>query len=283
MNGGRLARRFIILLLVLGGILVAADFGFAAVAEHRISQRARQELRLTDDPAVTIHGFPFTTQAISDDYDHITISAAGIAVGDVLRQLELVAHLHDVQAPLNEVLEGDTSAIAVGTLKASVRIAQADLGRVIKLPQLRIEPATEAYVRSGDEDDNEGIEQREAQEDEQEAGPGGRTYSSSEGVKFSATTDSAGTEVEIVMFAMVELETSVARIKPERLVFGNDQQTMVVPESVREALLAQFETTVDPGALPFDVQPTGIDVDYGALFLQGKVEDVTFDEGAEAK
>src|SRR5699024_783705 len=60
------------IVLILVGLLVAADFGLAAFAEHSVSQQARSQFGLDSDPNVTVHGFPFTTQAISGEYDHIS-------------------------------------------------------------------------------------------------------------------------------------------------------------------------------------------------------------------
>jgi hypothetical protein len=70
--------RIILAIVVVAGLLVAADFGFAALAEHRVSQQAREELDLEDDPSVTVHGFPFTTQALAGDYGHIEISVESL-------------------------------------------------------------------------------------------------------------------------------------------------------------------------------------------------------------
>ncbi len=275
-SSGRRWRKTIVFLVILAGILVAADFGLAAFAEHQVSQRAREKLRLGDDPAVTIHGFPFTTQAIRGDYRHITVSAVGIPVGDVLRELELVADLRDVRAPLQDVINGNTSAMAIGTLEGAVKIKQADLGRAIKLPTLEIEPAPEEYVRSGDEEDNLSVEEQEEREEESEA------YSSTAGIKLSATTDVAGTEVDIAAFAIIELRSTSVRITPVRLEFEQNGQNTVVPELVRQALLPQFETTISPGQLPFNVKATGVAVERGALIVKGEAQDVTFDSAGES-
>lgn len=261
--------------MILAGLLVAADFGFAAVAEHQISQQARAKLELTDDPAVNIHGFPFTTQALSGDYQHITVSAVGIPVGDVLRQLELVADLYDVRAPLRDVINGNTKAITIGTLEGAAKIKQSDLGRAIKLPTLSIEPASLDYVRSGDEADEVSPEELEKQEEEAD------THSTTAGIRLAADTEIAGTKVEVVAFGIIELRGSSVRITPLRLEFGQNEKTTVVPRPVVNAVLPQFETTVNPGELPFNVNPTGVAVQRGALVVKGEARNVTF-QGAEA-
>src|SRR4030081_121376 len=108
---GRRAKKLIVVLVVLAGLLVGADFGLAAFAEHTISQKARDQLKLANDPSVTITGFPFTTPALSGDYSHITVYAAGVRVNDTLRDVELNAELRNVTAPLSDLLAGNAKTI----------------------------------------------------------------------------------------------------------------------------------------------------------------------------
>lgn len=272
---GHGGRKFLIFLIVLAGLLVGADFALAAVAEHQISQQAREKLKVTDDPAVNIHGFPFSTQALSGNYRQITVSAVGVPVGEVLRELELEADLKDVRAPLSDLIEGRTSSITIGTLEGAAKIKQSDLGRAIKLPTLSIEPAALDYVRSGDEQDNVSVEDMEQQQEDS------GVHSSTAGIRLAADTRIGGKKVEIVTYAIIRLRGSAVSIEPVRLEFGHDEQTTVVPDQIRAALLPQFETTVDPGRLPFNVKPTGVAVERGALIVQGEAKDVSFaDAGA---
>lgn len=261
--------KFLVVLVVLIGVAVGADFAFAAVAEHQVSQKAREKFQLQDDPAVQIHGFPFTTQAVSGEYDHITVSAAGVRVGD-LRELELIADLREVTAPLNDVLEGNAKAIEVAVLDGGVKVKQADVGRLIKLPTLTIDPAAEKYVRTGDkayEIDLDEPEQLEAMEN---------TEDGTAGVRLSATTDIGGTKVKIIAFALIELHGDSVKIEPKRLEFDRDGETTVVPPVVRDLLLPKFQTTIEPGSLPFDARPTGVTVERGALVVRGTADNVNF-------
>ncbi|MDV6012464.1 DUF2993 domain-containing protein [Haloechinothrix sp. LS1_15] len=261
-------KRTLVIVAILGALVVGADFAFAAVAEHRISQQARAQLELDDDPAVEIHGFPFTTQALSGSYHRISISAAGVPVSDILRDLELEAELRDIEAPLSDVLDGNTDAITIGELEGTVKVSQADLGRAIKFPTLRITDATEEYVHSGDDADDvtNGDEEPE--------------YGSTAGIRLEATTDLAGEEdVEIVVYGVIELAGDQVRVEPKRVELDRGGGTTVIPEAVRENLLPQFATTIDPGTLPFGVIPSGVAVERGALIVQGEATDVRFADG----
>lgn len=270
----RTGTKLLVFLVILGGLLAAADFGFAAVAEHQVSQQTRKQLDLKDDPAVTIHGFPFTSQALGGDYEHITLSADGVAVQNALRNLHLMAELRDVTAPLNDVLAGNTDAIEIGELEGIVKIRQRDIGRLIKLPNLDIEPAAEDYVKSGDKKDKVSVKDLDKRRDAMDDFP------STAGIRLAASTRIAGSETEIVAYAILTLTDTSVAIDPRRLEIGHQNGTTVVPPVVRQNLLPQFRTTISPGSLPFNVRPSGVAVQQGAVIVQGKANNVTFADGA---
>ena len=274
---GRRARRWVIALVVLVLLLVGADFGAAAYAEHMISQKARTQLQLTDDPSVTIHGFPFLTQALGGDYSHISVSAAGVPVADKLQDVALNAELEDVTAPLSDLTNGNTKAITIGKLTGSVTIKAADLGRVApldKIKDLRIEPSTADYVENGDSGQSEPTPtttttEGQATQDE-----------SSTGVRISGHLQFAGKDLEIFCFAMIEADAKAGAINfvPKRLQFGNDQETTVVPAAVQKALMPNFSASINTKDLPLSVTPTGVRVQSGAVTIKGEAANVSFAE-----
>ncbi|TLW93937.1 DUF2993 domain-containing protein [Saccharomonospora piscinae] len=252
---------------MLVGLLVGADFAAATYAEHTVSQKAREQLGLSQDPAVTIHGFPFTTQALAGEYGHIALSADGVAVQQ-LRDLSVRADLHDVDAPLSDLTSGNVSDIAIGRLTGEITLKASDIAGVAPLTNiddLSIEPSSKAYVLHGEGVDDERAAQIDDDGDD-----------SSEGVRLSGKVDVAGERIEIFAFAMIELEGTTIRITPHRLQFGNDQETTVVPDEVQQALLPNFEADINAGEMPFTVTPTAIRVESGSLTLHGEARDVTF-------
>lgn len=260
-------KRLVIVLVVLVGLLVGADFAAAAFAEHTVSQKAREQLGLSEDPAVEIHGFPFTTQALSGEYDHISIGAQGVRVQD-LQDVAVRADLHGVTAPISDLTAGNVDNIRIDRLAGEITLKASDIARVAPLTNiddLRIEPSSKAYVLHG-----EGVdEEREAQVEED-------TDDSTAGVRLSGKADVAGERIEIFAFAMIELEGTTIRITPHRLQFGNDQETTVVPDEVQQALLPHFEADINAGEMPFTVTPTAVRVDSGSLTLHGEAKNVTF-------
>ncbi|TNC26208.1 DUF2993 domain-containing protein [Amycolatopsis alkalitolerans] len=254
--------------MVVIGLLVGADFGLAAFAEHTVSQKAREQLKLAEDPSVTIHGFPFTTQAISGDYRHISLSASGVPINQ-LKDVAVNADLTDVTAPLSDLINGNTDAIKIGELEAQVTIKASDIAKISPLTNiedLRIEPSSIEYVQTGqDSTGSDGQQQSDDKQDKSEAG-----------IRVSGNVQIAGQKIEIFCFAMIELHGTSIDIVPKRLQYGNDKETTVVPTSVQKALLPNFKTSIDTGNLPFEVTPTAVKVNSGSVTVKGKAQNVTF-------
>lgn len=272
---GRRARRWVIALVVLVLLLVGADFGAAAFAEHMISQKARTQLQLTDDPSVTIHGFPFLTQALGGDYSHISVSAAGVPVAGKLQDVAVNAELEDVNAPLSDLTNGNTKAITIGKLTGSVTIKAADLARLSpldKIKDLRIEPSTSQYVQNGDSGQSEPTPTTTTTEGQAEQDE------SSTGVRISGHLQFAGKDLEIFCFAMIEADAKGGAINfvPKRLQFGNDQETTVVPAAVQKVLMPNFSASINTKDLPLSVTPTGVRVQSGSVTVKGEATNVSF-------
>ncbi|GAB3578197.1 DUF2993 domain-containing protein [Amycolatopsis endophytica] len=274
---GRRARRIVISLVVLLAVLVGADFGLAAFAEHTVSQKAREQLSLTDDPSVAIHGFPFTTQAIGGEYGHISLSASGVPIED-LQDVGVTADLYDVTAPLSDLVEGNTDAILIGRLEAQVTLKVSDINKVdplTKVEDLRIEPSSIDYVETGQDSESGTDNGSDGQQGQDGTGEEDKDQSKA-GVRISGYVQIAGQRIEIFCFAMIELHGTQIDIVPKRLQYGNDKETTVVPEAVQQALLPNFKATIDTGNLPFEVTPTAVSVNSGSVTIKGEAKNVTF-------
>lgn len=310
--------KIITVVVVLVGLLVAADFGLAAMAEHTVSQKAREQLDLRTDPNVTVHGFPFITQAVSGEYDHISVQAKGIEVNEVLRSIAIKADLRDVRAPLGDLLSGDVSNVTIGELDGQVKLKEsviANIPPLTKIKNLNIEPTTEEYVRKGEaaKMDPQEARERGAEEnsgDEPDAGkgdlpgagqapkdgtgagngtggqggqdeatePNGDGDPSTTGIRISGDVRIAGDKVEIFAFAIVKLDGSTISIQPQRLQFAHSHRTTVVPPKVQKTLLPNFRVDINAADLPFTVTPTDIQVTSGAVIIKGEAENVRFSE-----
>jgi hypothetical protein len=79
----RRGRGLVIALIVLIGLLVAADFGAKAYAQSAIASKIDSS-GLGTKPSVTIQGFPFLTQVAARDLKQIDISASNFTVDQVV-------------------------------------------------------------------------------------------------------------------------------------------------------------------------------------------------------
>jgi hypothetical protein len=94
---GRGGTALLLTLLVLAGLLFAADRAGAVAAEKLVARQTRKELAARHittphDPSVDVGGFPFLTQVARGRYDRITITLRDVKTNDVtLPRLDVVA------------------------------------------------------------------------------------------------------------------------------------------------------------------------------------------------
>ncbi len=276
-------RPLVITLVVLLALLVGADFGAAAIAEYQVSKRAKSAFNLADDPAVTINGFPFLTQAIGGDYSHITVDAKGVPIKDILKDVEIHADLRDVTAPLSDLLAGKTDSIVVKEMEAQVRVKEADFNRALKANNQRVQtgditnvtiaPASKQRVNSTattDEDWTDADEKAEQEALKAEA----ETESTTTGVRLGATVDIAGRKIDLAVYALVNLVNNKIELAAKRVEIGGSAGSTPLAPILQQQLLSKFSPTLDPGKLPVAITPTAVLVEPGSISLKGKAQDV---------
>lgn len=124
-------RKFVVLLVFLLIVLVAADRGLHYTAENMLAREIRAQYELSSDPEFTIGGFPFLTQLVSGNYSEITVVTGSFAYGDI--QLDRVdVRLNDVEVPPGDMLGGNLSPTA-GHVEGTVLIPYSELQR--RLPE----------------------------------------------------------------------------------------------------------------------------------------------------
>jgi hypothetical protein len=273
-------RPLVITLVVILALLVAADFGAAAIAEYQVSKRARTAFSLTDDPAVTINGFPFLTQAISGDYTHITVDAKGVPIKDILKDVEIHAELRDVRAPLSDLLAGRTDNIVVGDMEAQVRVNQADFNRQLQANNQRVQtaditnvtigPVSEQRVNASGNTDTDPDDEKADQEALKQ-----ETEDTTAGMRVGATVEIAGQKVDIAVFAIASLVNGKIEVKAKRVELnGSIGSTLLAPSLQAQVLKLFTPPALDPGTLPVAITPTAVIVEPGAISLKGKAKDV---------
>ncbi|GAA2563434.1 LmeA family phospholipid-binding protein [Pseudonocardia hydrocarbonoxydans] len=257
-------KRLIVGLIVLVGVLVGVDFGAAALAESAVSRQMREQIGLPDDPDVRINGFPFVTQALAGRYSSIDVAADRLQVG-MLQEVEVVAQLRDVQAPLSEVLGSGPKSLRAAEADGTVRVGADDLERLLgDVDRLRIESL-----------DAEALEQ--AVEDG--ADPALADADPDTVARLVGTTAALGEETEVTAIVALELTDGLVRIVPRDIRLGGPDAPPL-PESTQSALRDRFTVDVDPGSLPLQVTPTELRAVDGVLEISGSTTDLVLGAAA---
>ncbi|MEU8686063.1 DUF2993 domain-containing protein [Streptomyces sp. NPDC048611] len=121
----RALRVLVVLVVILGGLFVAADRVAVGLAEDKAAEKIRAGQGLDKTPTVAIKGFPFLTQVAGRSLQEVDADLGGIearAQGRALRIDQLSAHFYDVG------LTSDyTSIESAASATGNARITYADL------------------------------------------------------------------------------------------------------------------------------------------------------------
>ncbi|MFD5399792.1 DUF2993 domain-containing protein [Streptomyces sp. NPDC127097] len=121
----RALRVLLVLVVILGGLFVAADRVAVGLAEDKAAEKIRGSQGLDRTPTVAIKGFPFLTQVAGRSLQEVDADLGGIearAQGRSLRIDQLSAHFFDVG------LTSDyTSIESAASATGNARITYADL------------------------------------------------------------------------------------------------------------------------------------------------------------
>lgn len=101
---GRGLRVLLVLLIILGGLFVAADRIAVNVVESEAAKKIKSKENLTGDPEVSIKGFPFLTQVLNKKFDEIEVTFNGLTSsenGRAIRISEMKATMRDVKVSSN--------------------------------------------------------------------------------------------------------------------------------------------------------------------------------------
>lgn len=128
-----------IIVVVLLALLVVADRVAAAVAESAVEKRLSEQSPFTpvSKPHVSIHGFPFLTQALDGRYDDIEVSGRSLTV-DRVNDVTLDAHMRGVHVPLGKAMSRNVTSLPIDHVDASVVIPFREIARLTGIPGLTV-------------------------------------------------------------------------------------------------------------------------------------------------
>jgi LmeA-like phospholipid-binding len=131
-------RKLLIAVIVVAGLLVAADRVAVILADRQIASRVQSAYSLPSKPSVSVTGFPFLTQVASGDYHQINVSIGSLNA-DGVQVNELTAQLSGVRAPLRDLSghgsSGITAAQVTGSGTVPFSSVRSHLPRGVELSQ----------------------------------------------------------------------------------------------------------------------------------------------------
>jgi hypothetical protein len=129
-------RSLVVVAVVLFGLAVGVDRLANHVAEGRIAAVLQSDAHLAHKPTVTVHGFPFLTQAFNGRYDRIEVTARdlfGSSDGSVS-----TVNFEGVHLPAAKALSGKVGEIRVDHVTGLAVVSFPDVERAAKLPGLTV-------------------------------------------------------------------------------------------------------------------------------------------------
>lgn len=127
-DDGRAARRLLIALVVIVGILVALDRIGVVVAERYTADTIQAAQNLPKRPDVNITGFPFLSQLATGDFDKVIVTDADVPIRHTAAHLRLST----IQVTLTRVhVSRDLSSLHARTAKAAATMSFRDLSRAL--------------------------------------------------------------------------------------------------------------------------------------------------------
>ncbi len=231
-------RKLLITLVVLAVLLVAADFGARAYAEHRAAGAIQSELGLNQPPDVSIEGFPFLWHAARGEYPEVIITASDLDDG-VLPGTRARIDLTTVTLALADAVSGDTSRLTAQATKLQV---------VIPLSSLQAALPRQDVTLS--------------------AGPDGT-------LQASTTLTVAGVDIPVVGAARLSVSDDTLTLSIEDLSAAGIDLTSAAQRAA-SALASGLTTTVSLAGLPFTVTSGDVVVNAGDVTITVTTGPVAF-------
>jgi hypothetical protein len=126
-------RIVLITVIVIIGLLVAADFAAKAYTENQMASQVQTSLGLSGKPKVTIQGFPFLTQLAARDFNTVNVTASNETI-DVNSVASRVLELASLNAVLHGMHIHGFHSATVDQFNATALVTFTALGAVGGLP-----------------------------------------------------------------------------------------------------------------------------------------------------
>jgi hypothetical protein len=126
-----MGRVLVILLLVLGGLFVAADQFLRTYAEGRAARQVQTSLDLDTEPEVALGGWPFVVKALTGNFSSIEVEVDRVTARGV--RLENVrVRLEGVEFEIKDMLAGEGDALSADDGRGSANLTSEALMQGLK-------------------------------------------------------------------------------------------------------------------------------------------------------
>jgi hypothetical protein len=115
-------RRAVIVVIVIVGLLIVADRLAVVAADNAVAAKIETDQGLSQRPDVSIHGFPFLTQALRGRYGDVTLTLHDFHhTGVPVRTLTV--DLRGVHVPIRAVMSQHLSRVPVDRASATILLS----------------------------------------------------------------------------------------------------------------------------------------------------------------
>ena len=238
---GKTLRRLLIALVVIVALVALTDRVANAVAERRIAtvdaDTAADHGAYSDQrPDVTVHGWPFVTQAYAGEFERIDIALSEVgAEGLVFPNLDMVAH--DVSADWRELSDGGGEIVA-GTVEVTGSLSIESLEALLR-------ERTGFDLSVGDDGS----------------------------ASVTSVIDALGLRIEVVGTGSIRLGPGALGVVPDVVEAVTEGLPPGAQEYVDQAA-AQLTTVIDLPELPWGLELTELTIANGAVEVAGSAQDV---------
>lgn len=139
-------RALLITVLVLILLVVGADIAGRAIAESKAGEAIATQAHVSTAPDVSIHGFSFLAQALPGHYQKITVESGGIDLGPV-PNVATVVDLYDVDFPLSDALDGDTTHLTAARADLRAAVPTASLATALQGQGITVSAGADGTIR----------------------------------------------------------------------------------------------------------------------------------------
>jgi hypothetical protein len=139
-------RRWLVVLVVILGLLVVADRVAVVAADNVVATRIQSDQQLSQRPHVSIHGFPFLTQALGGRYDDVTLTLHDLH-DTAVPVRTLTVDLRGVHVPLGAVTSQHLSRVPVDRATATILLSFAGINSYLGDKHLVVSAAADGDIK----------------------------------------------------------------------------------------------------------------------------------------